>query len=101
MFSCNDDVIDSDFGGNTSTRAAGDGQYDLLGYGYDCTISAFKGSRYGKERIIDLDRFLSGRGRDPITRVEKTMFPGNINIALLHGGGEVEVELGANLYFSR
>ena len=97
LFSCNDEIIESDLGGNISTRAAGDGQYDLLGYGYDCTFSAFKGSRYGKARIIDLDRFLSGRGRDPITKAEKIMPIGNINIAQLHGGGEIEAEWGANL----
>ncbi len=97
LFSCNDDPIDSNWEGSISTRSAGDGQYDLLGYGYDCTFSAFKGSRYGKAKIIDINRFLSGRGRDPITKVEKTMSPGNIDIALLHGGGEIVVEWGANL----
>ncbi|ADV44392.1 Membrane attack complex component/perforin (MACPF) domain protein [Bacteroides helcogenes P 36-108] len=94
--SCNDEIINSNLG-LISTRSAGDGKYDLLGYGYDCTFSVFKGSRYGKARIIDIDRFLSGQGRDPITRVEKIMSPGNINIALLHGGGEVEAEWGADL----
>lgn len=95
LLSCNDEMQNIE--GTISTRAAGDGQYDLLGYGYDCTFSAFKGSRYGKARIIDMNRFLSGRGRDPITKAEKTMHPGNINIALLHGGGESEAEWGANL----
>lgn len=97
LFSCNDELIDSNWEGSISTRSAGDGQYDLLGYGYDCTFSAFKGSRYGKAKIIDINRFLSGRGRVPITKVEKTMSSGNIDIALLHGGGEIVVEWGANL----
>ena len=55
----------------------------MLGHGYDATSSAFKGSKYGKASIIDLERFLSGKGRDPITGAEVTMYPGNIEKSLL------------------
>ena len=97
MYGCSDEVVNSDFGSNVTTRSAGDAQYDLLGYGYDCTFSAFRGSMYGKARVIDLDRFLFGRGHDPVTKQEISMTAGNINISLLHSGGEVNVDWGTNI----
>lgn len=97
LLSCNDELMNSTSGISSSTRAAGDNMYDLLGYGYDCTFSAFRGSMYGKARFIDLDRFLSGKGHDPITRKEISMAPGNINESLLHNGGEVNVDWGSNI----
>lgn len=99
FWSCNNEMMDFDTSTNvgTTTRSAGDGKYDLLGYGYDATSSAFKGSKYGKTRIIDLDRFLSGKGRDPITGAEVTMYPGNIEESFLPTGGEIYAEWGSNL----
>lgn len=40
---------------------------------------------------------MSGKGRDPITGAEVTMYPGKIEESLLHSGGEMYVEWGANL----
>ena len=99
FWSCNNEMMSLDAPINTdaSTRAPGDGKNDLLGHGYDATSSAFKGSNYGRSRIIDLERFLSGKGRDPITGAEVTMYPGKIEESLLHSGGEMYVEWGANL----
>lgn len=82
---------------SSTTRSACDGKYDLPGHGYDATSSAFKGSKYGKIRIIDLDRFLFGKGRDPIIGTEVTMYPGNIEESFLPTGGEIYAEWGSNL----
>lgn len=99
FWSCNNEMMDLDVPINTDalTRIAGDGENDLLGHGYDATSSVFKGSKYGKASIIDLERFLSGKGRDPITGAEVTMYPGNIEKSLLPSGGETYIEWGSNL----
>ena len=80
-----------------TTRAAGDNLYDLLGYGYDCTYSNLKGSDYGKARVIDLDKFISGKGYDVQTGQNVNLEPGNINIAIIHGGGDSDETWGFDL----
>ncbi len=78
-------------------RSAGDGQYDVLGHGYDCAFSDFKGSKYSKARVLDLERFISGQGRNALTMEEISTFPGNILPAILSGGIEQKYNWGANL----
>ena len=97
LSSC-DNTLDEEIQSNeVTTRAAGDGANDLLGYGYDCTQSDFKESQYSKAPIIDIERFKSGRGRDPITKQEITRTAGIIIAADLHGSGETVQTFGANI----
>lgn len=98
MFSCNEEKFDNELSNATShiTKSAGDGKYDLLGYGYDCTFSDFKGSLYSKARIIDLEKFKSGNGKDAFTGESKQFFPGTIEEAILHSG-ETTSSWGFNL----
>lgn len=49
------------------------------------------------QELLTWNAFLSGKGRDPITGAEVTMYPGKIEESLLHSGGEMYVEWGANL----
>ena len=67
FWSCSNDELENEvsnqsFVSSFSTKSAGDAFYDVLGYGYDCTFSDFKGAVYSKARVIDLDRFKSGNG---------------------------------------
>ena len=82
--SCNkNEIILDDFdpystytvSGSSETKSAGDGVYDLLGYGYDCTISNFRGSLYSKSQVIDLNKFKSGKGKDVVSGSEKVFNP--------------------------
>lgn len=101
FWSCSDSSIENelekvDSMSSFSTKAAGDGLYDILGYGYDCTYSDFKGSVYSKARVVDLGRFLSGSGRDANTGEAKSFLAGSVNEAILHSG-ETSSAWGKNL----
>lgn len=75
----------------------GDSAYHQLGYGYDCKISAFKGEREKKGRIIDLEKYLSGKGYD-YSRGEETTVPHTlIEVGILHSGGEVHEVFGRSI----
>ena len=104
--SCNkNEIILDDFdpystytvSGSSETKSAGDGVYDLLGYGYDCTISNFRGSLYSKSQVIDLNKFKSGKGKDVVSGSEKVFNPGSIEEAVIHGGGDSQEIWGFNL----
>lgn len=79
------------------TKSAGDGKYDVLGYGYDCAYSDFKGNRYSKLPVIDLEKFKSGVGKDPSTGVIVTFPNLFIEEAILHGSGNTDVTFGSNI----
>ena len=80
-----------------TTRSAGDGVYDLLGYGYNCFYSDFKDPLYAKAKIIDLDRLEKGLGRDPITGQEVVFNPSKIETSLLHGKTETKTVYGSSV----
>ena len=101
FWSCSNDELENEvsnqnFVSSFSTKSAGDAFYDVLGYGYDCTFSDFKGAVYSKARVIDLDRFKSGNGRDARTGTVKKFPIGTIEEALLHSG-ETSSTWGKNL----
>lgn len=54
LFSCSDELSLPNEPANISTRAGGDGVYDILGYGYDCTQSDFIGTSHARLPIIDV-----------------------------------------------
>lgn len=79
-------------------KSIGDGIYDALGYGYDCTYTKIKGSEYvSEEPIIDIQRYITGKGKDPITGNSVIVDTGRVNIALIHGGGDTDQTWGFNL----
>lgn len=62
FFSCSDESlqIDGEVEGNLLTlRSGGDGIYDVLGYGYDCTQSDFIGTRYARLPVIDTQAYIN------------------------------------------
>lgn len=80
-----------------TTRSAGDGVYDLLGYGYNCFYSDFRDPLYAKAQIIDLDRLEKGLGRDPITGQEVLFTPAKIEESILHGKTETRTVYGSSI----
>ena len=101
IFSCTDNEIITDLNtekeNTPTTRSAGDGVYDLLGYGYNCFYSDFKDPLYAKAKIIDLDRLEKGLGRDPITGQEVVFNPSKIETSLLHGKTETKTVYGSSV----
>ena len=101
IFSCTDNEIITDLNtekeNTPTTRSAGDGVYDLLGYGYNCFYSDFKDPLYAKAKIIDLDRLEKGLGRDPITGQEVIFNPSKIETSLLHGKTETKTVYGSSV----
>lgn len=100
LTSCTDNemiVTKTNDGSAASTRSAGDGKYDVLGYGYDCFYSDFRDPRYSKARVLDLNRLESGIGRDQTTGKEVVFEPSEINIAILHGQTESKVAYGTSI----
>lgn len=101
IFSCTDNEIITDLNtekeNTPTTRSAGDGVYDLLGYGYNCFYSDFKDPLYAKAKIIDLDRLEKGLGRDPITGQEVIFNPSKIETSLLHGKTETKTVYGSSI----
>lgn len=54
LFSCeNQDVDFNEPESSKTTKAGGDGIYDILGYGYDCTESYFLGTMHSRLPVID------------------------------------------------
>ena len=69
-----------------STRSAGDGKMDLLGYGYNCLYSIGDSYKGGLNAVIDIERYVSGDARDPLTGEKITGMPkGKIEESLSHG----------------
>lgn len=67
------------------TRSSGDGVNDLIGYGYNCLYATGDNPNGAANKVIDLKRFESGVGIDPITG-EKKIFPkGTIEESMMHG----------------
>lgn len=85
--------------GTTSeqTRAAGDGKYDALGYGYNCFYSDFSDPVYVQARVINIEKLKLGKGKDQITNKEVTFNPTDINEAILHGRTESKVAYGTSI----
>lgn len=81
-----------------TTRSAGDGEYDLLGYGYNCFYSDFQDPLYAKAKVIDLERLQKGLGRDPITGQEVIFTPADIETSILHGKTETKTAYGSSIY---
>lgn len=101
FFSCNDvELINESIENKleTNTRSAGDGIYDLLGYGYNCFYSDLKDPLYARARVIDLERLEKGLGRDPITGQEISFSPAKIETSLLHGKTETETVYGSSVH---
>lgn len=67
------------------TRSSGDGANDLIGYGYNCLYATGDNPNGAANKVIDLKRFESGVGIDPMTG-EKKIFPkGIIEESIMHG----------------
>ncbi len=54
---CSDDLVSKYDQSKISTRSAGDGNYDLLGYGYDITGDYYSSSS-SKSQVIDINAFV-------------------------------------------
>ena len=100
ILSCTDEelIIDQLKESTPVTRSAGDGNYDLLGYGYNCFYSDFQDPLYAKAKVIDLERLQKGLGRDPITRQEVVFTPAEIEKSILHGKTETKTAYGSSIY---
>ncbi len=69
-----------------TTRSAGDGKMDLLGYGYNCLYSVGDNYKGGLNAVISIERYVSGDARDPLTGEKVTGIPaGKIEESLSHG----------------
>lgn len=69
-----------------TTRSAGDGKMDLLGYGYNCLYSIGDNYKGGLNAVIDIERYVSGDARDPLTGEKVAGVPkGKIEESLSHG----------------
>lgn len=79
------------------TRAAGDGKYDALGYGYNCFYADFSDPLYVQAKVIDIERLKQGKGRNQITGAEVTFNPTEVNEAILHGRTESRVAYGNSI----
>ena len=92
ILSCTDEelIIDQLKESTPVTRSAGDGHYDLLGYGYNCFYSDFQDPLYAKAKVIDIERLQKGLGRDPITGQEVIFTPADIETSILHGKTETK-----------
>jgi len=97
--SCNDEMIQFEALQQDSfdTRAAGDGKYDILGYGYNCFYSDFRDPKYSKAKVIDLDMLTSGIGRNQLTGDKMTFVPTEIIEAILHGQAETRLAYGESI----
>lgn len=100
ILSCTDEelIIDQLKESTPVTRSAGDGNYDLLGYGYNCFYSDFQDPLYAKAKVIDLERLQKGLGRDPITGQEVIFTPADIETSILHGKTETKTAYGSSIY---
>lgn len=62
LYSCSEnDLLLDDSSGNNSIqlRSGGDGVYDILGYGYDCTQSNYYGTEHARLPVIDVTSYLN------------------------------------------
>lgn len=82
---------------SVSTRGAGYGSYDALGYGYDCAYSNLKGSDFVRKSIIDVNKCLTGKGTDPLTGNPVNVVSISIDSAIIHQGGNLEESWGYNI----
>lgn len=100
ILSCTDEelIIDQLKESTPVTRSAGDGNYDLLGYGYNCFYSDFQDPLYAKAKVIDVERLQKGLGRDPITGQEVIFTPADIETSILHGKTETKTVYGSSVY---
>ncbi|WP_217931970.1 MAC/perforin domain-containing protein [Bacteroides caecimuris] len=100
ILSCTDEelIIDQLKESTPVTRSAGDGHYDLLGYGYNCFYSDFQDPLYAKAKVIDIERLQKGLGRDPITGQEVIFTPADIETSILHGKTETKTAYGSSIY---
>ena len=100
ILSCTDEelIIDQLKESTPVTRSAGDGHYDLLGYGYNCFYSDFQDPLYAKAKVIDVERLQKGLGRDPITGQEVIFTPADIETSILHGKTETKTAYGSSIY---
>lgn len=91
-------IIDKLEKNTVTTRSAGDSEYDLLGYGYNCFYSDFQDPLYAKAKVIDSERLQKGLGRDPITGQEVIFTPADIETSILHGKTETKTAYGSSIY---
>jgi hypothetical protein len=68
-----------------STRSAGDGRNDLLGYGYNCLYALADNYKGATNLVIDIDRYINGVGIDPKTKNDVKVPKGKIEVSLAHG----------------
>ena len=81
-----------------TTRSAGDGKMDLLGYGYNCLYSIGDSYKGGLNAVIDIERYVSGDARDPLTGEKVTGMPkGKIEESLSHGDFSQKEVYGSSL----
>lgn len=106
LASCNDmkDVEDEALASTmpnevvVSTRSAGDGKMDLLGYGYNCLYSIGDSYKGGLNAVIDIERYVSGDARDPLTGEKVAGMPkGKIEESLSHGDFSQKEVYGSSL----
>ncbi|QIK56066.1 hypothetical protein G7051_17550 [Dysgonomonas sp. HDW5B] len=79
LFSCSNEslLLDQEVEAKLSSlRSGGDGIYDVLGYGYDCTQSDFIGTLHARLPVIDTKAFLEG---DKQNIIYTDLLPNQIN----------------------
>ncbi|MDD3495363.1 MAG: MAC/perforin domain-containing protein [Dysgonamonadaceae bacterium] len=89
-------LVEPEISYSTSTRGAGYGPYDALGYGYDCAYSDLKGSDFIRKAVIDVNKCLTGKGTDPLTGNQVNVTPLTIDSAIIHQGGNSDETWGYN-----
>lgn len=80
-----------------STRAAGDGKNDLLGYGYNFLYALGDNYKGAANPVIDVDKYVNGKATDPNTGNTVNIPNGKIEVALSHGDLSEYQEYGTSL----
>lgn len=104
FFSCDDENFDIPKKeelpeGQINLRSAGDGDKDLLGFGYDAFYAIADNYKGAKNQVLDINAYEANTPRDPLTGKPYTGFlpKGKIEVALLHGNSSEYETLGSNL----
>ena len=81
-----------------STRAAGDGKHDLLGYGYNFLYALGDNYKGATNPVIDIEKYTNGKAVDPNTGKVVNIPNGKIEVALSHGDLTEYQEFGTSLH---
>jgi hypothetical protein len=85
--------------GEITVKSAGDGDKDLLGFGYDLLYALADNYKGARNPVINIDAFVNNRPLNPLTGEPYTGFlpKGKIEVAKLHGNASEYETFGYNL----